>query len=449
MASATLVFLCLLVLSCAFAATGWFLAYRLAPARDSRTTRAWLWPWSVKGLLVPLGLWALMNVGLSWRLQPFMPEVQMAQYRGGNWFPEFLIAQADGLFIVSSFWCAVTLAWALGRVGVSLEGDARSSFNSLCWTCLLGMMVPALIILWIGGWYAFGLAATFIFAPAAGYTPTLLHPKQVPPMYARAIARLKFGKYTEAEWEIIRQLEKCEDDFEGWMMMADLYANHFNNVAQAEQTILEICDQPKTTPTQLAIALHRLADWHLKITGDPQAARRALQMICDRLPGGHLAHMATLRLNQLPSTAEELRQQQSRKPIPLPAARIAPKPALTPAAPALDQEQVVDLAHAYADQLKREPNNVSAREKLARLLAERLNQADEAIGQLSLLLNLPDQPDTKRAEWMSLIASWHLKHRQDSEAGRHMLERLVREFPQSTQAQTARRRLDNLGSEGL
>jgi len=172
-------------------------------------------------------------------------------------------------------------------------------------------------------------------------------------------------------------------------------------------------------------------------------------MICDRLPGGHLAHMATLRLNQLPSTAEELRQQQSRKPIPLPAARIAPKPALTPAAPALDQEQVVDLAHAYADQLKREPNNVSAREKLARLLAERLNQADEAIGQLSLLLNLPDQPDTKRAEWMSLIASWHLKHRQDSEAGRHMLERLVREFPQSTQAQTARRRLDNLGSEGL
>ena len=52
------------------------------------------------------------------------------------------------------------------------------------------------------------------------YGPSILHVKPTPPMYARAIARMKFGKYSEAELEIIRELEKCEDDFEGWMMLA-------------------------------------------------------------------------------------------------------------------------------------------------------------------------------------------------------------------------------------
>jgi len=32
-------------------------------------------------------------------------------------------------------------------------------------------------------------------------------------------------------------------------------------------------------------------------------------MICDRLRGSHLARMAQLRINQLPETAEELREQ--------------------------------------------------------------------------------------------------------------------------------------------
>jgi len=48
------------------------------------------------------------------------------------------------------------------------------------------------------------------------------------------------------------------------------------------------------------------------------------------------------------------------------------------------------------------------REKLARLLAERLNQADQGLEQLMLLLNMPDVPDAKRAEWLSLIANWHI-----------------------------------------
>src|SRR5258708_20345946 len=109
----------------------------------------------------------------------------------------------------------------------------------------------------------------------------------MPPMYSRAIARIKFGKYSEAEIEIIHQLEKAEDDFDGWMMLAELYARNFNDLPEAEKTVLEVCDHRKTTPTQLSIALHRLADWHLNLAGDPETAHRALQVICDRLPGTH------------------------------------------------------------------------------------------------------------------------------------------------------------------
>src|SRR5260370_41003789 len=103
------------------------------------------------------------------------------------------------------------------------------------------------------------------------------------------------------------------------MMLADLYANHFNDMAEAEQTILEICDQPRTTPSQVSIALHRLADWSLKHSQDPDPARRALQTICDRLPGTHLARMAQPRLNQLPQPTPDLPSEQIAAPIPLPA----------------------------------------------------------------------------------------------------------------------------------
>ena len=41
----------------------------------------------------------------------------------------------------------------------------------------------------------------------AGYGAGVLHAKPMPPIYARAIARLKCGKYTEAEWEIAASAE--------------------------------------------------------------------------------------------------------------------------------------------------------------------------------------------------------------------------------------------------
>ncbi|HTL18949.1 MAG TPA: hypothetical protein VL793_17050, partial [Patescibacteria group bacterium] len=292
MSQAIGVFISLFFLAAGFVALAWLLTLRLTPEAKHKRICRWLLNWSIKGFVLPVTLWALLNVGLSFYLQPFMPEVQLAQNRGGPWVPDYLVVLAEGLLLISTYWSSMTLGWVLFSALGSADPKARQDFKHLCFTCLLGLGIPAGLILLCGGLPALGFAGTVLLGPIAGCSRDHFLPRKTPPMYARAIARMKFGKYNEAEAEIIKELENWEDDFEGWMMLADLYANHFNSLSEAELTVLDICAQPHTTPSQIAIALHRLADWHLKLAKDPDAARRALLMICDRLRGTHLAHMA-------------------------------------------------------------------------------------------------------------------------------------------------------------
>jgi hypothetical protein len=445
MSQAIATFFALLFLGIVFVAIPWVLSFRLTPEAKRHRMLRWLLAWSIRGLVVPEVIWGIMNVGFSWAVPPFMPEVQEAKNSGGSWVPELLRVAATGLFIISSYWSALTLGWLLISAARGADEGSRKEFKSLCLTCLLALSIPAGAIVVLGGLSTAGFAGTLFLAPMAAYGRNILQPRKMPPMYARAIARIKFGKYTEAEWEIIRELENWEDDFEGWMMLAELYANHFSDLGEAEQTVLELCNQPKLTPTHLSIALHRLADWHLKLAQDPEAARRALLIICERLKGTHLAHMAKLRIDQLPASAVELREQLTARPIPLPALGDQFDAPVTP--PPIDREQVKKLANSYVERLKENPNNVQARENLARILTERLDQAVLGIEQITLLLNMPERSDAEKAEWLGLIAAWRIKYCQDVDTGRKFLERLVQEFPNSAQAFAARRRLELLDRE--
>lgn len=116
------------------------------------------------------------------------------------------------------------------------------------------MALPAIGLVWAGGWLTLGLALGALFLPIAGYAPAVLHRVKLPPMYSRAIAKMNFGKYAEAEWKISRQLENWENDSGGWLMLAGLYAPQFQDMAEAEQIVLEICDQPNATPSQISVA---------------------------------------------------------------------------------------------------------------------------------------------------------------------------------------------------
>jgi hypothetical protein len=419
--------------------------YRLSREPERRQNMRRLLPWLIKGFIFPFALWVVMNLGVSWQLQPFMPQVQAAQNSGTNWIPAFLHVMAAGLFAVSSYWAAVTLGWVLFRIGSSLQGEDRADFRALCLTSLVGMALPAVGLVWAGGWLTLGLALGALLLPVAGYAPAVLHRVKLPPMYSSAIAKMNFGKYTEAEWEIIHQLENWENDAAGWLMLAELYATRFQDLAEAEQIVLEICDQPNATPSQISVALQKLADWHLKVAGDPDAARRALQVICDRLPGTHLARMAQLRIGRIPNTVEELREQGMVQPVPMPALSFEESPAEVE--PALAAGEAAALANRLSEKLTRNPDDIPAREKLARVLAGPLGKVDLALEQIELLLGMADAAESKRAEWLGLLAAWQLKFKHDPDTARHWLERVVREFPNSPQALAARRRLSLLAVE--
>ena len=445
MTAAVNIFLLLLLLTAAAVSAAWVLSYELTPEPEQPQLRRWLLRWSGKGLLAPMAIWALMNVGLSWNLQPFMPQVQAAQNSGSGWFPVYLRVVGTGLFVIGSYWAAVTLGWVLVEAGVGSEKENRAQFKRLCLTCVIGLGVPALLLVYFGGWSMLGLASLVLLAPMAGYGSSILKAKtqKLPPMYARAIARMKFGKYSEAEWEIIRELERCEDDFEGWMMLAGLYANNFNDLPEAEHTVLEICEQPTTTPSQVSIGIapaRELAFAGGRPGGGPPRPANDRQPPARHAPGAHgpAPHQPTAHLGGRTAPATERGPNSPARP-----GRCVRSTVRAPES-ATDRRHAAEEANACVEILKADPNNVHARERLARLFAERLDKPELGIEQVKLLLDLPDQPDSRRADWLGLIAAWHIRYRHDSDAGRKFIEQLIREFPNSPQAMAARRRIQLL-----
>jgi hypothetical protein len=99
------------------------------------------------------------------------------------------------------------------------------------------------------------------------------------------------------------------------------------------------------------------------------------------------------------------------------------------------------------EKLRQNPDNIDAREDFARLLAEHLGQVQTALDQVKLLLDMPNQPENKRAQWLGLMAAWQITHLKDTESGKATLQRLVRDFPHTPQAFVAQQRLSTMAVE--
>jgi len=404
--------------------------------------RRWLIAWVVKGVGLPVFLWMIVNTGMVPGVPSLMTDIELVRARGGSWIPEFLRSMAPALLAIGSYWAAISFGWLVASIGGHVTGDNRGEFFTLVGLCSVPLVPVAALAVYFYGWDAAGLAAIIWLFPIAHFALPLAATRKLPPMYARAIAKMKFGKYEEAEREVIKELEACEDDFQGWMMLAELYAMHFRDMATAEQLIQELCEQPNLTGSQISVALHRLADWYLKVDGDPILARRALEEICQKFPGTHVDKMARLRINQLPTNRDELRTREKGRTIHLPALADISDETGGQRPTEISKVEAAAQANQYVERLKQDPDNVPAREELARIFAERLDRLELGMEQLELLSAMPGQPDRKLAEWLSLMAVWQIRYRPDSDAGKTLLERLVREFPQSPQAFAAQRRLN-------
>src|SRR5262245_64145820 len=108
-------FIGLLFLSTLLVMSAVLLAYRLSPLHSPRRRIMWLLIWGFQGLALPIVIWALMNYGVSWELQPFMPDIQAARNAGDPWFPFYLRFLGRGIFIVASDWAAITLGWVVAQ----------------------------------------------------------------------------------------------------------------------------------------------------------------------------------------------------------------------------------------------------------------------------------------------------------------------------------------------
>jgi len=195
--------------------------------------------WVGKGLVVPILMWFLMNLGLATWLPPILPEVGVARNAGGFWLWPTLNLSSPAMSVIATYWSALSLMGMVWMIGASTEDWAGFRSNALIWS---GLMLPvSAVIVWIGGWPGAGVALALWFAVVVWGTLPNRGATKRPPSYAQAIARIKFGKYPEAEWEVIRELEQHESDFNGWMMLAELYAVHFHDFEQAQTIGLREC----------------------------------------------------------------------------------------------------------------------------------------------------------------------------------------------------------------
>jgi hypothetical protein len=396
--------------------------------------------WALRGVIAPLMLWILFNTGLFPQFPPLWPQLHAVRAGTWSWFLTLAAVTFAAAFVITSYWAAATFSWLTALIALRTQNRADFLSFGIFWSMLL--LPVAGVITYFGGWTQLGLALSVWLIPVVHFTQADARMRKIGPAYSRAIAKLKFGKYTEAEAEVLRELEKHEEDFEGWMMLAEMYATRFNDLQQADRLIRDVCQQPNITKLQASIALHRLADWHLKLAQDPDAACAALVELCRLTQGTHFARMAQLRISQLPMTQKELIEKQDKK-FSLPAS-LAETDEADKSGPQveLNLADALAVANECTTNLQRDPDNTSVRERFATILAEHLGKIDLALDQIELLLGMPEQPEWKMARWLSLMAKWQLKYRNDEQAARELMERLVHEYPQTAEAFAAQRRLN-------
>ena len=266
------------------------------------------------------------------------------------------------------------------------------------------------------------------------------------PFYSIFNTKRSQGKYFEALAEIRRQLEKFPDDFQGIMLLAELQAENLDDLPGAEITIDRFCQRPGHTSMNIAYALNRLADWHLSLTKDREAAQRILERIIQSFPDTEFSQRAAQRLAHLADTDMLLAPHDRRK--------IAVKKG--PENLGLIREQgklkVPEPDHAaeaqgYVEHLQVHPLDNHVREKLAVLYAKHYHRLDLAVEQLEQMISQPVHTPKQIVHWLNLLADLQVHEAADFDQVRGTLQRIIDQYPNLPAAENARRRLDILAHE--
>ncbi|HKQ37950.1 MAG TPA: tetratricopeptide repeat protein [Verrucomicrobiae bacterium] len=334
-------------------------------------------------------------------------------------------------------WIATLMFAGLLFLLTRLTPSYETAFAVPGTVALIGIVLAAIWAPHIGEWFARPLTSMF-----DGGEDQI----EPAPLYSIAINKMRKGEYQAAAFEIKQQLLKFPDDFKGQHMLAELQAEHLNDLPGAQVTIERIIAQPGRPPQEIALVLNQIADWHLKYAQDIEAARAALQQIPQRFPDSELAHLAQQRMAHL-GTTENLLASHDRPRIAIP--RGPERLGLMKDQSALVRRPDDPAAEAgvLVKHLEENPLDHEARAKLAWIYAEHFQQLDMALEQMEQLVQDPHQPPRQRISHLNTIADLQIKFGKDIEAARTTLMRIIDLNPTGASAETARNRMDRLPLE--
>ena len=403
--------------------------------------------WFLQGFVVPSALWAIINLGISNSFPALVPKLAYLQANDKIWWNLWVKAVIEGSGFIALVWASITYVWLMFRTiqGVEDQGEFRKKLVRIG----IPMFLLALLIVHRSSWALFPIGILAVFMPLVHLCNDHKEKPEPHVSYASAIGKINFGKYEDAEVEVIRQLEKKENDFQGWMMLAELYACKYKRLEDAAQVVVDLCNDPSVLPVEISLACNKLADWHLQIGENPAAARAALDLLIKSLPGTHFAEMARVRLRQIPRTQEDYIDQKKPRPIRLPSLREHFDEPQTDEKRFADKRDATLEANRLTARLQDDPNDFNTRERLAILLAEQLGHVKLAMEQLRLIIKMPDNPPESRARWLSHIANWERRINKNEAGFKAILNEIIRDFPLTSQAYSARRQLQLLEYEAL
>jgi hypothetical protein len=412
-----------------------------------------LFKWFLQGAVAPALFWCIQNLGALPGSAPYVPVIAVAQHSDKPWLIYWFGWSLKGSGFIALMWCAVTYAWM--AFVIYREARAESAFRRVLVRIGAPMFVLAMVFLFYGKITDLPIALLMICVPIVHSSVSAV-PKTAPVVsYGAAVAKIHRGKYEDAEIEVINQLEKHETDFQGWMMLAELYATKYQRFDDAAQVVVDLCGDPTVQEVEISVACNKLADWQLNLANNPPAARAALDLLIKALPGTHFAHMAKVRLRQLPRTREDLEDQKKHRPLRMPSlseqdGKLAGSPGAAPAPLTEDAKREATLeANRLSDRLRDLPNEHKTRERLAILLAESLGQPALGIEQLRLIVKMNDVGGEQAAKNLAQIAAWERGLNKNEAKFRATLLEITRDFPGTTASLSARRQLQLIENESL
>ncbi|MEO6035015.1 MAG: outer membrane protein assembly factor BamD, partial [Verrucomicrobiota bacterium] len=358
------------------------------------------------------------------------------------------------------------LGWVMYRACKKSEDPAKLVFKWIFSLVIVGVIIRVVLPMIMGGGYgaAFGGVP---FAAVCGLALAITWRRSIAEMFANPFNSIFDGgsqeveahafysraeklrqrqQFPEAIAEIRKQLEKFPNDFAGQMMLAEINAEHLQDLQSAEIIIHKLVEQPQHSQGQIAGALHALADWHMKLAQDPDSSRLALEKIIERFPDSNFSQTAAQRIAHLGSV-DSLLATHDRPTLVL--KHFDPYATLQNPSPSAAQV-LPDAATQAADclrQLEKHPFDTEAREKLALIYAHEYQRLDLAADELDQLISQPNQPSKQVVRWLNLLADLQIKVGNNISAANETVLRIQELFPGSAYAEQATLRLEYLRSE--